>query len=264
MQLWQAVLIGIFAYLGRNQVPWLAGTSGGFYMTGRPLVAGLICGLILGNVELGVLCGIAVQALFIGQIVPGGALPSDLNLAAYVGIPLAIAIGGNADVAVSLAVPLGALGVALHNLTMTFNAIWAHRADKYAQMGNGQQVRVSNLFGTVIHLVERVGIVALTCYLGVDFAKNLLAAMPPVVLSFLAVGGKMLPALGFAVLLKQIVTEKWMIVLFVFGWVFMTSVPMTMTALVIIAITIGILFVMAKNTPQLQTINMKAGDDYEE
>ena len=27
----QALLIGIFAYLGRNQVPWLFGTTGGFY-----------------------------------------------------------------------------------------------------------------------------------------------------------------------------------------------------------------------------------------
>ena len=211
------------------------------------LVAGLICGLILGNVQAGVLCGIAVQALFIGQIVPGGALPSDLNLAAYVGIPLAIAIGGNSDVAVSLAIPLGALGVALHNLTMTFNSIWAHRADRYASEGNAAQVRVSNLLGTVIHFIERVGIVTLTCYLGVDFASNLLAALPPVVLSFLAVGGKMLPALGFAILLKQIVQEPWMIVLFVLGWVLMVSISMTTTALVFVAIAIAVLFVLAKD-----------------
>lgn len=29
MAIWQAVLIGLFAYLGRNQVPWLFGTTGG-------------------------------------------------------------------------------------------------------------------------------------------------------------------------------------------------------------------------------------------
>ena len=75
----QALLIGIFAYLGRNQVPWLFGTTGGFYAVGRPLVAGAIIGLIMGDVQTGVLCGVAVQALFIGQIVPGGAMPSDLN-----------------------------------------------------------------------------------------------------------------------------------------------------------------------------------------
>ena len=66
MTLLQAALIGIFAYLGRNQVPWLFGTTGGFYGIGRPLVAGLIVGLILGDVKGGVLCGVAVQAIFIG------------------------------------------------------------------------------------------------------------------------------------------------------------------------------------------------------
>ena len=35
MALWQAVLIGLFAYLGRNQVPWLFGTTGGWYGIGK-------------------------------------------------------------------------------------------------------------------------------------------------------------------------------------------------------------------------------------
>ncbi len=136
MEIWQALLIGLFAYLGRNQVPWLFGTTGGWYGIGRPLVAGLICGVILGDVTTGVLCGIAVQAIFIGQITPGGAVPSDLNLAAYIGIPLAIVAGGNPETAVAFAVPLGALGVALHNFTMTTQATFAHRADHCADRGD--------------------------------------------------------------------------------------------------------------------------------
>ena len=89
MSLIQALLIGIFAYLGRNQVPWLFGTTGGFYCVGRPLVAGAIVGLILGDVTTGVLCGVAVQAMYLGQIVAGGAMPSDVNYAAFIGIPAA-------------------------------------------------------------------------------------------------------------------------------------------------------------------------------
>ena len=43
----QALAIGIFSYLGGIQTPWLAGISGGYYTVGRPLVAGLICGIIM-------------------------------------------------------------------------------------------------------------------------------------------------------------------------------------------------------------------------
>lgn len=57
----------------------------------------------------------------------------------------------------------------------------------------------------------------------------------------------MLPALGFAILLKQIVQESWMIVLFILGWVLMVSVSMTTTALVFVAIAVAVLFVLAKD-----------------
>lgn len=246
MQLWQALLIGLFAYLGRNQVPWLFGTTGGFYAMGRPLVAGAVIGLIMGDVSTGVLCGVAVQALFIGQIVPGGALPSDLNFAAYLGIPLAMAAGGGSDVAVALAMPLGTLGVALHNFTMTFNSVFAHRADRYAAEGDADKIPLMNFMGTVVHFIERVGLVTLICYFGSQFAGDLIDKIPAVIMNFLAVGGKMLPALGFALLLKQIVNEKWMIVLFMGGWVLNKSVSMTTTTLVILAAAVALLFVMAK------------------
>lgn len=246
MSILQAALIGLFAYLGRNQVPWLCGTTGGWYGIGRPLVAGLICGVILGDVTAGVLCGVAVQAIFIGQITPGGAVPSDLNLAAYIGIPLAIVAGGSAEMAVALAVPIGALGVALHNFTMTFNAIWPHRADKCAAAGDARGVRIANLDGQIIEFVERFFIVALTCYFGSPFAEGLFAALPPIVIEWLAIGGKMLPALGFAILLNQIIQEKWMIVLFIFGWVFMSSFQITTTALVFVAAAFALIYVMAR------------------
>lgn len=246
MHLWQAALIGLFAYLGRNQVPWLFGTTGGWYGIGRPLVAGLICGIILGDVKTGVLCGVAVQAIFIGQITPGGAVPSDLNLAAYIGIPLAMVAGGDPATAVAFAVPLGALGVGLHNFTMTVQAAFPHRADRCAEKGDARGVRMANIMATSVSFAERFTIVMLTCYFGAPFAEKLLAALPDMVLNFLQVGGKMLPALGFAVLLKQIVQEKWMVVLFIFGWVFASTFQITTTSLVFIAATIALIYVMAR------------------
>lgn len=257
MELWQALLIGLFAYLGRNQVPWLFGTTGGWYGIGRPLVAGLICGVILGDVTAGVLCGVAVQAIFIGQITPGGAVPSDMNLAAYIGIPLAIAAGGGAETAVALAIPLGALGVALHNFTMTVQAAFSHRADRCAEKADARGVRISNVMGTSVSFLERFFIVSLTCYFGAPFAESLLANLPAIVLEFLAVGGKMLPALGFAILLKQILDEKWMILLFILGWVFMSSFNITITSLVFIAASLSLIYVMAKYSKygEVQTEN---------
>lgn len=246
MTIWQAILIGIFAYLGRNQVPWLFGTTGGWYGIGRPLVAGMIVGAIMGDVKTGIMCGVAVQAIFIGQITPGGAVPSDMNLAAYCGIPLAMAAGGDPETAIALSIPLGTLGVGLHNFTMTFNSYFSHRADKYAENCDIKGIARMNILGTLPSLLERFTIVTLVCYFGAPFAERLLSSLPEFVLRFLQVGGKMLPALGFALLLKQILAEGWMIVLFLFGWILMTTIGMTTTSLVLIAVAIALLFVMGK------------------
>lgn len=265
MSLIQALLIGIFAYLGRNQVPWLFGTTGGFYCVGRPLVAGLIVGVILGDVSTGILCGVAIQAMYIGQIVPGGAMPSDVNFASYIGIPLAMCAGG-AEAAIALAIPLGALGTVMHNFTMTLNSVAVHRGDKCAANGNVRGIMLANLSGTIPHLLERVTIVTIACYFGAPAAEAILNALPQIVVSWLQVGGKMLPALGFALLLKQICAEKWMIAVFMFGWIITQATGMTTTALTISAAAIALLFVMAKYNGQgsAETATVSGGDDYDE
>ena len=56
----------------------------------------------------------------------------------------------------------------------------------------------------------------------------------------------MLPALGFAILLAQIIQEKWMIFLFIFGWVIASSFGITTTSLVFIAIAFALIYVMAR------------------
>lgn len=68
MTVLQAAILALFCYLGALTTPWILGTTGGWYVITRPLVAGLISGLVLGDVRLGVLTGVAVQAVYIGLI----------------------------------------------------------------------------------------------------------------------------------------------------------------------------------------------------
>ena len=113
MTLLQALLIALFGYLSSNYSPWCFGQLGGWYTMGRPLVSGLIIGVILGDVRTGILMGAAVQTLYIGLVTPGLSMPADLNFAAYMGIPLAMVAGASTEYALSLSVPLSFLGVSL-------------------------------------------------------------------------------------------------------------------------------------------------------
>ena len=64
-------------------------------------------------------------------------MPADVNWAAYIGIPLAMAAGGTGEQAVALSVPLSMLGLGLFNFIMTINAYFPHMGDKAAAKGDG-------------------------------------------------------------------------------------------------------------------------------
>ena len=269
MTLFQAFLIGLFAYLGAKRTPWFFGVTGGWNMIGRPLVAGLIVGIILGDVTNGVIAGAMVQALFIGQITPGGAMPADVNWAAYIGIPLALAAGGTGEQAVALAVPLSMLGLGLFNFIMTINAYFAHMGDKAAEKGDGAGIHRATYLSALPSFILRGGSAMVICYLGTPLTELLLNNMPTILLHFFEVAGKLLPAIGFAMLLKQSLQKTWMIVLFLMGWVLIGSTTMSVTALAIFATGIAFIFVMAQGEPQAavaapSSVNAEEDDCYEE
>lgn len=250
MTLLQALLIGLFAYLGSKRTPWFFGVAGGWNMIGRPLVAGLIVGLILGDVQTGVIAGAMVQALFIGQITPGGAMPADVNWAAYIGIPLALAAGGTGEQAVALSVPLSMLGLGVFNFIMTINAMFPHMGDKAAAKGDGAGIHRATYLAAVPSFILRAGSAMLICYLGTPLAELLINSMPAGMLHFFEVAGKMLPAIGFAMLLKQSLSKPWMMVLFLLGWILIGSTSMSVTALAIFATALAFIFVMAQGNGQ--------------
>lgn len=269
MSLFQALLIGLFAYLGSKRTPWFFGVAGGWNMIGRPLVAGLIVGIILGDVNSGVIAGAMVQALFIGQITPGGAMPADVNWAAYIGIPLALAAGGTGEQAVALAVPLSMLGLGLFNFIMTINAMFPHMGDKSAEKGDGAGIHRATYLAAVPSFILRAGSAMMICYLGTPLAEFLINSMPAGVLHFFEVAGKLLPAIGFAMLLKQSLSRQWMLVLFLLGWIMIGATSMSVTALAIFATAVAFIFVMAQGDAKPVTVtapaNVEEEDDcYEE
>src|SRR5690606_22850121 len=85
-----------------------AGISGNYFMDylgfARPVVSGLVIGLILGDVTTGVILGATIEAIFLGVFTVGAALAPDYNLAGIIGVSLGLASGYGVETAVALAV----------------------------------------------------------------------------------------------------------------------------------------------------------------
>ena len=73
----QALILGIFASL--SSMPGMGSSSIGNYTLGRPLVGGLVCGLVLGDIRTGILVGVAMQVVYIALVTPGGTVSADVR-----------------------------------------------------------------------------------------------------------------------------------------------------------------------------------------
>ena len=117
-------------------MPGLGGTVFGNYTLGRPLVAGLIVGLIMGDVQTGIYLGAAIQVVYIALVTPGGTVSADVRAISYIGIPLSMvavhSMGLNPAspegqaMAVTLGSAVGTIGTVLFYGTATVNLVWQH------------------------------------------------------------------------------------------------------------------------------------------
>ncbi len=245
MSFFQAAILAIFCYLGALTTPWILGTTGGWYVISRPLVAGFIAGLVLGDVKTGVLIGIAVQAVFIGLITPGGAVPADLSFVSYLGIPLALVAHSAPDLAVSISVGFGVIGVAAWQLLSVGNAAWAHVCDRYAEEGNIDGIIRVNYLAQIGTFVLRAIVPFLVLYFGSGLANNIIAFLQntvPWLVTFLSLAGGALPAVGIAILLAQLTPSATMIIWFLLGWAAVAFLKIPVTGLAVFGALLAVIY----------------------
>lgn len=232
-----ALLTGLFCYLGAIESPWLFGMSGGFYVVGRPLVAGLLTGIAFGDVQAGVLCGLAVQAVFIANLSTGGATNSEITYAAYGGIGLALATTKDPAVAVTLSILIGqTFGLIFYNTRMALYSFWNTRAQKAAENIDDRGITLNHVVYPQIttFLLRAVPIFA-AIFFGRGLVDWLLSNVPQVVTDTISVLGGVLPALGIAMLMGIVVKDKIHLVFFFAGFVLMAFAKLNMIALVFLA-----------------------------
>lgn len=245
MNVLQAAILALFCYLGALTTPWALGTTGGWYVITRPLVAGLVSGLVLGDVPTGVIIGIAVQGVFIGLITPGGTVPADLSFVSYLGIPLAMVAGADPEVAVSLAVGFGVIGVAAWQVLSVGNAAWAHLCDRYADEGNlNGIIRVNYLaqIGTFVLRGILPFIILLAGATVADGLINFLQNSIPWLVEFLGVLGGALPAVGIAILILQIAPNFRMIIWFLLGWVLVAFLKLPTIGVAVLGALLAVVY----------------------
>jgi mannose/fructose/N-acetylgalactosamine-specific phosphotransferase system component IIC len=201
----RAALVGVGYYLSNS--PWILGI-GGFFGLYRPLVAGLIVGIIFGDPVAGAQIGAAINLLYIGFISAGGSIPADPSVAGWVGTALALGAGLDAGTAITLGVAVGLLGTIVFFTRMSVDAVFAHWADARAEQGDiGGVARMNWLPPQIFLFIISFFPATLAVYFGADYVANgidWLNTNAPWVLRGFQIAGGLLPAIGIALNMRFI------------------------------------------------------------
>ena len=241
MSIFQALLLALFGWMSSIYSPVLCGGLGGWYTLGRPLVSGMVIGIIMGDVQTGIIMGAAIQMLYIGLVTPGGAMPADVNFASWIGIPLAMAAGAGTEFALALAVPLSTLGVfAVYGLC-AINLFFVHKQDAYIESGELDKAARIPIVGQITNIVLRFIPILVINYFGADLVTKLVEIMPLWLTDILQIFANMLPLVGFMLLMRTLVKKDLDLIYFVLGFILVSVANIGMIPIVIAALVIAYL-----------------------
>ncbi|WP_066059961.1 PTS mannose/fructose/sorbose/N-acetylgalactosamine transporter subunit IIC [Robertmurraya korlensis] len=249
----QAIMLGIIAGIGI-----LDSRIFGVLMLERPLVIGLLVGLVLGDVQQGVIIGAQLELIWMGIAGIGAATPPDVVTGGVLGTAFAILTNQGPEVALVLAVPIAVLAQSLGVLVRIINTYFMHKADKYAVKADFRGVTLMMWIPPVLFFLSVFIPTFFAIILGADQVKNLIEAVPETILGGLKVAGNLLPAVGFALLLDMLFSKK-MGVYFFLGFLAASFLGLNITAIALfgacIAIIVNIVINNNNNQGNGQNVN---------
>ncbi|MGV7959982.1 PTS N-acetylgalactosamine transporter subunit IIC [Photorhabdus tasmaniensis] len=229
-----AILIGLLA--------GLAGVDlfDGLTHFHRPVVIGPLVGLILGDVQTGLLVGGTLELVWMGMVPLAGAQPPNVVIGGVIGTAFAILTQADPKVAIGIAVPFSIAVQGCITLLFTLFSPMMHKCDQMVKKLNWRGVERVNYLGITILFCFYFIVAFLPVYFGADAASVMVQKAPQWLLDGLAVAGGMMPAIGFSMLMK-IMMKKTYIAYFILGFISVTFLNMPIIAVALGALAIALI-----------------------
>ena len=173
----------------------------------QPIVTGMLIGLILGDVTTGLIVGGTYQLMTIGNMPIGGAQPPNAVVGGIMAATLAISLNLDPNAAVAMAIPFSLLGQYGVTLIFTIMSPLMSKCDQYAAEANPKGIEQINylamcLLGLIFGVVVTLFFVG-----GATMGQAVVDAIPAWLSGGLSAAGGMMRFVGFAILLKFMMTR---------------------------------------------------------
>ncbi|HEM2741569.1 PTS mannose/fructose/sorbose/N-acetylgalactosamine transporter subunit IIC [Streptococcus suis] len=205
MQWWQILLLTLYsAYQICDELTIVSSA-------GSPVFAGFISGLIMGDMATGLAIGGSLQLMVLGVGTFGGASRIDATSGAVLATAFSVSQGIDPELAVStIAVPVAALLVYTDIAGRFSTTFFAHRVDAAIERFDYAGIERNYLLGAIPWALSR----ALPVFLALAFGGSFVEAMVNTIEQYkwiaagLTLAARMLPGLGFAILLHYLPLKR--------------------------------------------------------
>ncbi len=241
-------IIAFFIVFFCSSVNYLTGQS----MIERPLVVGLLTGLCMGDMTTGILIGAALEAVFMGNVNIGGVISAEPVTATALAVTFAIISNVEQQAAITLAIPIGMLAAfVVMFLKNVFMNIFAPALDKFARENNQKGIVFLHYFSFVVYFFILASITFIGVLAGSGPIEQLVNNIPEALMNGLKAAGGLLPAVGFALLMKLLWNNK-LAVFYLLG--FILTAYLKLPAVAVAALGFVICLVSAQRDLELNEL----------
>ncbi|WP_018370773.1 PTS mannose/fructose/sorbose transporter subunit IIC [Streptococcus massiliensis] len=228
-------------------VAFLAGLEGILdqFQFHQPLVACTLIGLVTGHLEAGLMLGGSLQMIALGWANIGAAVAPDAALAS-VAAAIIMVQGGDyttkgVAVATAVAIPLAVAGLFLTMIVRTISVALVHGADAAAKKGDIRGVERAHIVALLLQGIRIALPAGLLLAIPAEAVQDLLSKMPAWLSDGMAIGGGMVVAVGYAMVINMMATrEVWPF--FALGFALAAVSQLTLIALGTIGVAIALIY----------------------
>lgn len=174
----------------------------------HPVVAGFITGLIFGDPTTGLFVGGSLQLMCLGVASYGGASVPDYPVASMIATALAIMTGQDQATIVAIGITLAVVFTQMEMIGSIMNSFFFHKAMDAADKANWKWFDIHSWLGFVPYGLARAIPVFVCTTIGYSAVEAIVAGMPAWLLTGFGVAGKLLPAVGIAILLRMLPVKE--------------------------------------------------------
>ncbi|MFT8325126.1 PTS mannose/fructose/sorbose transporter subunit IIC [Oenococcus sicerae] len=210
----------------------------------QPLVACTLIGLVTGDVVPCIMLGGSLQLIALGWANIGAAVAPDAALAS-VASAIILVLGGQGtkgiSSAVALAIPLAVGGLFLTMVARTLAVPMIHVMDRAADRGDYRSIDLWQIIAICMQGLRIAIPAALLLFIPASTVKGILEAMPAWLNDGMTIGGGMVVAVGYAMVINMISSrETWPF--FAIGFVIATVTNFTLIAIGTIGAALALIY----------------------